>query len=86
MKNKLLAGMVVSLLKEITEHNIEKVFAEEWIDVTNIIKFPSLRSLKLRCEIDSGHILKTKYNGRTYCKKDDIMKVYGSIEKLISRH
>lgn len=80
---RLIGDIIADILADLREHDMDKVFAEEWTDVSDILRFPSLKSIELQINIGEGLIDMTRVEGRTYCKKSDIEKVYGTADYFV---
>ena len=74
----LIGDIIASILADLKVHNMDKVFNEEWTDVTDFLRLPSLRSIELSIRMDDGTIIPHRRNGRTYCKKTEIEAVFGT--------
>lgn len=80
---RLIGDIIAALLAEMRAHDMDRVLAEDWSDVTDILRLPSLRSIDLQIKIGDGIIDTTTVEGRTYCKNTDIQKVYGTADYFI---
>ena len=86
---RLIGEIIASILADLRAHDIDLAFQQEWSDVTDILRLPSLRSIDLQIKIGGGLIQTTKVDGRTYCKNTDIEKIYGTPDyfiKIKKRH
>ena len=86
---RLIGEIIASILADLRAHDIDLAFQQEWSDVTDILRLPSLRSIDLQIKIEDGLIQTTKVDGRTYCKNTDIEKIYGTADyfiKIKKRH
>lgn len=79
----LLGDLIAAILADMRAHDIDRVFEEEWSDVTDILRLPSLRSIDLQIKIGDGLIDTTRVGSRTYCKKTDIEKIYGTEDYFV---
>ena len=75
---RLIGDIIADILADMREHDMDKVFEQEWTDVSDILRFPSIKSVELQINIGEGLIDTTRVQGRTYCKNSDIEKVYGT--------
>lgn len=80
---RLIGEIIASILADMRAHDIDLAFQQEWSDVTDILRLPSLRSIDLQIKIGDGLIQATKVEGRTYCKNTDIEKIYGTPDYFI---
>lgn len=80
---RLIGDIIAAILADLRSHDIDQVFEQEWSDVTDILRLPSLRSIDLQIKIGDGLIQSTKVEGRTYCKNTDIEKIYGTPDYFI---
>ena len=80
---RLLGDIIADILAEMRAHDMDRALAEDWSDVTDILRLPSLRSIDLQIKIGDGIIDTTTVEGRTYCKNTDIQKVYGTADYFI---
>lgn len=74
----LIGDIIASILADLKVHNMDKVSNEEWTDVTDFLRLPSLRSIELSIRMGDGTIIPHRCNGRTYCKKTEIEAVFGT--------
>jgi len=90
MKQPVLIGDVIAqILDELREKNLDLVFQEEWTDVTDFLRLPSLRSIELSIHLGDGTIIPHRLNGRTYVKKSELEAVFGTSDfsvKIRRRH
>lgn len=70
--------LIASILADLKAHNMDQVFTEEWTDVTDFLKLPSMRSVELSIHLGDGTIIPHRLNGRTYCKKSELESVFGT--------
>lgn len=70
--------LIASILADLKAHNMDQVFTEEWTDVTDFLKLPSMRSIELSIHLGDGTIIPHRLNGRTYCKKSELESVFGT--------
>lgn len=80
---RLIGDIIVAILADLRAHDIGQAFQQEWSDVTDILRLPSLRSIDMQIKIGDGLIQATKVEGRTYCKNTDIEKIYGTPDYFI---
>ncbi len=80
---RLIGDIIADILADMREHDMDKVFEQEWTDVSDILRFPSIRSVELQINIGEGLIDTTRVQGRTYCKNSDIEKVYGTADFFV---
>lgn len=79
MKTPILIGdLIASILADLKAHDMDAVFNEEWTDVTDFFRLPSLRSIELSIHLGDGTIIPHRLNGRTYCKKSELEAVFGT--------
>lgn len=79
MKQPVLIGeLIASILADLKARNMDQVFTEEWTDVTDFLKLPSMRSIELSIHLGDGTIIPHRLNGRTYCKKSELESVFGT--------
>lgn len=70
--------LIASILADLKARNMDQVFTEEWTDVTDFLKLPSMRSVELSIHLGDGTIIPHHINGRTYCKKSELESVFGT--------
>lgn len=80
---RLIGDIIADILADMREHDMDKVFEQEWTDVSDILRFPSIKSVELQINIGEGLIDTTRVQGRTYCKNSDIEKVYGTADFFV---
>lgn len=80
---RLIGDIIADILADMREHDMDKVFEQEWTDVSDILRFPSIKSVELQINIGEGLIDTTRVRGRTYCKNSDIEKVYGTADFFV---
>lgn len=80
---RLIGDIIADILADMREHDMDKVFEQEWTDVSEILRFPSIKSVELQINIGEGLIDTTRVQGRTYCKNSDIEKVYGTADFFV---
>ena len=80
---RLIGDIIADILADMREHDMDKVFDQKWTDVSDILRFPSIKSVELQINIGEGLIDTTRVLGRTYCKKTDIEKVYGTADYFV---
>ena len=80
---RLIGDIIADILADMREHDMDKVFEQEWTDVSDILRFPSIKSIELQINIGEGLIDTTRVQGRTYCKNSDIEKVYGTTDFFV---
>lgn len=80
---RLIGDIIADILADMREHDMDKVFEQEWTDVSDILRFPSIKSIELQINIGEGLIDITRVQGRTYCKNSDIEKVYGTADFFV---
>ena len=80
---RLIGDIIADILADMREHDMDKVFEQEWTDVSDILRFPSIRSVELQINIGEGLIDTTRVQGRTYCNNSDIEKVYGTADFFV---
>lgn len=79
MKQPVLIGdLIAAILADLKAHDMDKVFNEEWTDVTDFLRLPSLRSIELSIRLGDWTIIPHRLNGRTYCKKSELEAVFGT--------
>lgn len=90
MKQPVLIGDVIAqILDGLRDQNLDLVFQEEWTDVTDFLRLPSLRSIELSIHLGDGTIIPHRLNGRTYAKKSELEAVFGTSDftvKTRKRH
>lgn len=80
---RLIGDIIADILADMREHDMDKVFEQEWTDVSDILRFTSIKSIELQINIGEGLIDTTRVQGRTYCKNSDIEKVYGTADFFV---
>ena len=80
---RLIGDIIADILADMREHDMDKVFEQEWTDVSDILRFPSIKSVELQINIGEGLIDTSRVQGRTYCKNSDIEKVYGTADFFV---
>lgn len=75
---RLIGEIIAEILDDLKAHDMDRVFEEEWTDVTDILRLPSLRSIELQIHLGDGTIIPHRLNGRTYCKKTELEAVFGT--------
>jgi hypothetical protein len=80
---RLIGDIIADILADMREHDMDKVFEQEWTDVSDILRFPSIKSVELQINIGEGLIDTTRVQSRTYCKNSDIEKVYGTADFFV---
>ena len=80
---RLIGDIIADILADMRVHDMDKVFEQEWTDVSDILRFPSIKSVELQINIGEGLIDTTRVQGRTYCKNSDIEKVYGTADFFV---
>lgn len=79
MSRPVLIGDVIrGILTDLRAHDMDSVFEQEWTDVTDALRVPSLRNIELEIKIGSGDIIPHRHNGRTYCRKSDLELHFGT--------
>jgi hypothetical protein len=90
MKQPVLIGEVIEeILDELRARNLDLIFDEEWTDVTDFLRLPSLRSIELSIHLGNGTIIPHRLNGRTYAKRSELEAVFGTSDftvKIRKRH
>ena len=74
----LLGDIIRGILADLRTHDMDKVFEEEWTDVTDALRIPSIRNIELEIRIGNGDIIPHRLNGRTYCKKSELEAIFGT--------
>lgn len=79
MKEPVLIGDIIrGILDDLKSHDMDAVFENEWTDVTDFLRLPSLRSVELSIYLGDGTIIPHRLNGRTFCKKSELESVFGT--------
>lgn len=90
MKTPIIIGdLIASILADLKAHDMDAVFDDEWTDVTDFLRLPSLRSIELSIHLKNGTILPHRNNGRIYCMKSELKAVFGTSDftvKIRKRH
>lgn len=77
---RLIGEIIAEILADLKEHDMDAVFEAEWEDVTDFLRLPALRRFDLEIRIGSGEVDSVRNGGRTYCKKSDLVKYYGTAD------
>lgn len=77
---KLIGEIIASIMEDLRSHDMDKVFSEEWTDITHLLKRPSLKGIELQIRIGTGEILCTKVGTQTYARNSDLIKYYGTTD------
>ena len=79
MSQPVLVGEIIrGILNDLRAHDMDAVFEQEWTDVTDFLRLPSLRSIELSICLGEGTIIPHRLGGRTYCKKSELEAVFGT--------
>lgn len=79
-KPTLIGEIIAAILADLKAHDMDKVFEEEWTDITDILQRPSLKGIEMNIRIGSGEIHCTRYNQRTYARNTDLIRIYGTTD------
>ena len=79
MSQPVLVGDIIrGILNNLRAHDMDAVFEQEWTDVTDALRIPSIRNIQLEIRIGEGDIVPHRLNGRTYCRKSDLEYYFGT--------
>ena len=74
----LIGDIIASILADLKAHDMDKVFEDEWTDITDILECPSFNGMHIK--IGSGEIHCTRYNKHTYARNSDLIRIYGTTD------
>lgn len=86
---RLIGDIIADILADLRAHDMDAVFDEEWTDVTDLLRRPSLNCTMLDIRIGDGTIVPHRNNGRTYIRKTDYESIFGTSDysvKVTRRH
>lgn len=75
---RLIGDIIADILADLKAHDMDAVFEQEYTDVTDILRLPCLRGIKLSIYLGNGTIVPHRMNGCTYCKKSELEAVFGT--------
>lgn len=79
-KPVLIGEIIASILADLKALDMDAVFEAEWEDVTDLLRRPAIRRYELEIRIGNGEVDTVRNNGRTYCKKSDLVKYFGTAD------
>ncbi len=83
MKRPVLIGEIIAaILEDLRRHDIDRAIANEWTDVTNFLRIPSIRALTLEGLMNEGYIdhVRDKASGRILAKNADLLKYFNTTD------
>lgn len=77
-KVRRMPSLVLEIVIGLENHIVEQEMMKDWVDVTDTLRIPSLKSLMLASLMDDYTVDHITINGRTYCYRPDLLEHMGT--------